>query len=291
MNQLKIAVMGASGQVGFSVAQTLVNSGHQVRLMARKQDSVTALLGNGAEYMASDTKDKGSLFRAFEGVDAVYVMNPPNYMAQDMLEDAKENTANIKEALIKAGVKKIVLVSSVGSHLPTGLGNIFTTRHIELELRKLPFDVGVVRAAWFMENWKNVAPVAHKDGVLPSLLVPLDRQIEMVSAVDIGRVCAEVLMSDKKSQLIELAGPEPISPNQAAESFSKALGKPIKAVPIAKSDIPNVFKGLPVKVIQDWIEMVEGFNSGHIVFEKEGFAQVRGNISMTDVAKNLLSPI
>jgi len=48
-------------------------------------------------------------------------------------------------------------------------------------MRSLAIDVSIIRADWFMENWKSVAQVAKKDGILPSLLVPIHRSIEMTA--------------------------------------------------------------------------------------------------------------
>jgi uncharacterized protein YbjT (DUF2867 family) len=288
MTKLRFAVLGSSGQTGGAVVRHLIKSGNTVQVLARKFENVSSLVNSGAQFHAADVKNPESLIKAFEGVDAVYVMSPPNYMALDLIKDSQENISNLIDALKKTGVKKIVVLSSVGSHLSTGLGNIFTTRNLEIELRKLPIDVGVVRAAWFMENWKSVAQVAKNDGVLPSLLTPLERKIEMVATEDIGRVCAELLTSNVLSQKIELAGPEAVSPVQVAQAFTNILGRPIKAVSILKEELPNVFKGLPPNVIQDWSEMVDGFNSGHIIFEGAEFVLQRGKVSISDSIKTML---
>jgi len=287
MKSNKFAVMGASGQTGQVVASELLKNGEKVKVLCRNAESVSSLISSGAEHYPTDIKSLASLAKAFSDVDAVYIMNPPNYMVQDLLNDAIENTENIKKALLSAGVKKIVVLSSVGSHLTTGLGNIFTTRHLEQEMRSLAIDVSIVRAGWFMENWKSVAPVAKKDGILPSLLTPLDRSIEMTATKDIGMTAAKILQSANKNQLVELVGPAAVSPHSAAKCFSEALNRNVTAVPVASSDFSNVFNGLPPKVIDGWREMVEGFNSGHITFEGGDFSFIRGQTSMEEVSRKL----
>ena len=91
-------------------------------------------------------------------------------------------------------------------------------------------------------------------------------------------------MSAEKSQLIELAGPEPISPISVAKDFSVVLGKEITAVPVPKADVPKVFSMFPPKITALWDEMVDGFNTGNIVFEGKDWKLVRGKISMREVS-------
>jgi NAD(P)H dehydrogenase (quinone) len=288
MSATTFAVMGASGNTGKVVARELLKHHAQtVRVIARNPDGVKDLVAQGAQFYKADVRDVDALKQAFQGVDAVYVMNPPNYMVEDMIDEAKANIAAIKEALKSTGVKKIVLLSSIGAQKSSGLGNILTVRIFESELRTLPMDVNIVRPTWFMENWGSVAPVAKKDGVLPSLLGPLDKPYEMVATEDIGRVCAEVLLSSEKSQRIELAGPEAISPHSVAKDFTAVLGKEIMAVPVPKADVPKVFSMFPPKVTALWDEMVDGFNTGNLVFEGKDWKLVRGKISMKEVVKKL----
>ena len=54
----------------------------------------------------------------------------------------------------------------------------------------------------FMENRKSVAQVVKKDGILSSLLAPLDCSIEMTATKDIEITAAKILRSTKKNQLI-----------------------------------------------------------------------------------------
>src|SRR6202012_5975833 len=88
---------------------------------------------------------------------------------------------------------------------------------MEQALRTLPLPVTFLRPAWFMENAAWDLPSARDKGVIPSFIQPLDRKIPMVSTADVGRVAAELLqLSWKGNRVVELEGPERISPNDLA---------------------------------------------------------------------------
>ena len=65
-------------------------------------------------------------------------------------------------------------------------------------------------------------------------------------------------------RVIELAGPRDYSPRDAAEAFSVALGRPVTAVEIPKSDWPSVLSafGFSPRTIEAWRELFRGFDSG-----------------------------
>ncbi|KAB2580290.1 putative sugar transporter protein [Lasiodiplodia theobromae] len=72
-----IAVTGATGTQGGSVARVLLQSGNwKVRAVTRnpKGEAAQALAAQGAEVVAADFNDEGSLVKAFEGAHAVYAV-------------------------------------------------------------------------------------------------------------------------------------------------------------------------------------------------------------------------
>ena len=69
-------------------------------------------------------------------------------------------------------------------------------------------------------------------GVITSYLQPLDWALPMVATDDVGRAAAE-LEDWQGRRVAEVEGPARVSPNDLAEAFTKALGRPvsIKAAP------------------------------------------------------------
>jgi len=278
--------MGATGMTGSVVTRVLLERGYKVRVLGRKKADAEKFVHQGAEFAFSDLNDSESFEESLKGASVVYVMHPPALMEEDLIEAAVANTAVIKQALVRQGVRKVVLLSSIGAH-QTKVGNIRILAHMESELRKLPIDLSIVRAGAFMENYKRLVPAVKNEGILPSMFIPFDKPVEMVATEDIGRVAAELIMSDKKNQLIELGGPVPLSANDVAASFSKVLGKPVKTVPVPTSEYAEIFKSMPSKTIECFIEMYEAFNSGNCKFEGGDFKLVRGKVTIDEFVAKL----
>lgn len=77
MSSKTIAVIGATGNQGFSVAETFLSLPNwQVRAITRNTSSKKAqeLAAAGAEVVQADLADVDSLSRAFEGVHAIFVL-------------------------------------------------------------------------------------------------------------------------------------------------------------------------------------------------------------------------
>ena len=280
------AVLGATGQTGGAVARHLLSKNQHVCAIGRSEEHRASWQAAGAIYRKADLKDEAALTAAFAGCDTAYIMSPPNYRDADIFQDAQKNCRVLKQAIQRAKLKRVVVLSSVGAHLEQGTGNIATVRELEQTMRELPIEVSVVRAAWFMENWLGVAPTAKKEGVLPSLLQPVDKLFPMVSAEDIGRVAAEQMLAEKPHACIELQGPLPVSAQSAAKDFAQALQRDVAAVVVPDADLTNTFlqMQMPPAVAAAWAEMVRGFNSGHIVFAGGTCHGMRGVVTMADVA-------
>ncbi|MGB8730954.1 MAG: NAD(P)H-binding protein, partial [Candidatus Sulfotelmatobacter sp.] len=76
-------ILGASGNTGHIVAQTLLARGQKVRAVGRNATHLQPLASNGAEIFTADLTDTSALTKAFHGADSAYVMIPPNLTSTD----------------------------------------------------------------------------------------------------------------------------------------------------------------------------------------------------------------
>src|SRR5947209_12239157 len=68
-----ILIVGASGRVGISVAQRLLEEGKPVRAMTRTPLKLDLLKQRGAEVVSGDLRNPASLLDACQGVEQVLV--------------------------------------------------------------------------------------------------------------------------------------------------------------------------------------------------------------------------
>lgn len=133
-----------------------------------------------------------------------------------------------------------------------------------------------------MENWKRLAGLAKEKGILPSVWT-VDKKIPMVTTADIGVAIAKYLVSETNEKIINIAGPEDLSPNDVAVAFASTFGKTVNAVPIPDEQLDSHFEALfNQKSAAAFAEMMRGSNTGLIRW-KEGIKLDRGQTGIHDV--------
>ena len=266
------AISGITGNVGGAAARVLLGRGDRVRAVVRDSAKGEAWASRGAEVAVADLADARALAAAFAGAAAAFVLNPPAYLEPDMFAKAKELAVAIRAAARDSGLPRLVVLSSIGAHIPSGTGNVGTNRIFEETLGDAAARVVFLRPAYFMQNWAWVASVASEAGILPSFLAPADRAIPMVSTDDVGEAVAEALSRPGAPGCtdVELEGPAPVSADDAAAAFARALGRPVAAVVVPESEWPGQLAAsqFSPRTIEAWTELFRAFNSGWIRFER-----------------------
>lgn len=272
-------VTGASGQTGSHVVKTLLERDQPVRALVRREEQAASWRQAGAEAIVLDLADQPVLAEAFSGASGVYLMNPPVYGAPDIFAAAAAVHAAGIAAAEQAGVLHVVALSSVGAQHERGTGNILTTRDLEQRLARSRIAHTVLRAANFMENWSWSLKLAVEAGILPSMFVPVSRALPMVSAADIGRTAADLLVQGRQApQLVEMHGPRDYSPEDAAVVLTRLLDKPVQAVATPQEKWSDAFRatGFSISATDAFCEMYRGFNDGLVAFSGNGLT-LRGS--------------
>lgn len=263
------AVVGVGGNTGSATARALLARGARLRVVVR--DPARGAAWAAHEVAVADLADATSLARAFDGVASAYVLNPPAYTAPDLFARAEELATAILESARRARLPRLVVLSSIGAHLPSGNGNIGTNRIFERVLTPLGAGVVFLRPATFMENWAWVAQAAAAQGVLPSFLAPPDRALPMVSVTDVGEIAAAAMLdAGAGARTVEIAGPRDCSPDDAAAAFARALGRPVRVAVVPEAEWPAALRawGFTPRTIESWVELFRAFNSGLVDFER-----------------------
>lgn len=278
------AVSGATGHTGAVVAKTLLEKELPVRVIVRSREKAAELEKLGAEIAVADLYDAGALTEILKDATALYLMNPLAYQAEDQFAELEKLIAAFKTAIANSALEKIVVLSSVGGHLPSNTGNILTAYKLEQAFGDLKIPVTFIRAGSFMENWNPVLEVVKTQGILPSFFQPLDKKIPQIAAADIGRLAAES-MSEKTTgtEIKELAGFW-ASPEDVAEIFGKVLDKEVRAVPVPEDQWFGILsEHNSPKNAESAVKMFKGFNSDHIQFETD--KQIAGQTTLEDFAR------
>ncbi|XP_050002386.1 nmrA-like family domain-containing protein 1 [Alexandromys fortis] len=234
-NRKIIAVFGATGAQGGSVARSILENKHfAVRALTRdvSQKNALAFRDLGAEVVRCDLDDAASVEEALKGAHGAFVVT--NFW--DHLSKEKEVCQGklVADIAKRLGLKHVVY---------SGLENV--DRLSGGKLKVLHFDgkgeveeyfwsIGVpmtsVRLAAYFENfltmWKPVkTPDGHYTLALPMGDVPMDG----ISVADVGAVVSSIFASPEEfvGKAVGLTA-EALTIQQYADVLSRILGKDIR---------------------------------------------------------------
>lgn len=288
MSARTFVVLGATGNVGKQAAATLLAAGHHVRVPLRniESEAAKALKNAGATVIASgfvpgDEKlgglsiDESILTEAFRGSEGAFVLLPPNLASLTPEEQANNFIEIVKRAALASKLPKIVLLSSIGAHVPSGTGNLETLHHLEqtfFALAHYEFQVVSVRAGYFFTNLETSLPSVLESGVV-ALPLHQDVILPFLATEDIGDEVASQLVSLEKtensSHIVELAGPTDYTYEGATQQIASVLGKEVGYVQVPGSDFFEVLLtvGYSKPSAEAFSKMAAFADSGKLAFE------------------------
>jgi uncharacterized protein YbjT (DUF2867 family) len=281
------AITGITGKVGAAVARSLLSADQSVRAVVRDRSKGAAWAQLGCDIAVADLSDTKALAAAFEGTTGVFALVPPVFDPAPGFPEAIGFINSLRAALACAKPAKVVALSTVGADAPQpNLLNALS--RMEEALGSLPMPVTFLRAAWFMENaaW-DIA--SAKSGVIQSYLQPLDRPVPMVSTDDVGRAAAALLQERwEGKRVVELEGPQRVSPDTLAAAFAKVLGTPVRTEVVQRDRWESIFRAQGMKNPTPRIQMIEGFNAGWIDFQDRGAHARKGSISIDQAIATII---
>ena len=221
-------LLGSNGNITSKAAALLLAQGAEVRAVGRSAGSLATIQAKGARIAAGDIADAGFLSQAFAGATAVYTMIPSDYAAPDLGAAQDGLGAAIASALVSAGVKRIVNLSSIGAHLAAGSGPIAGLHRQEQRMNALDgLDVLHLRPGYFYENLLAAIPMIKAMGSYADMTAP-DVPLPMVATADIAQVLVRELRtpSGKGRRVLHLRAPDLYTMREATARLGAAIGKP-----------------------------------------------------------------
>jgi len=260
-------VLGATGNTGSVIANSLLLKGERVRVVGRDASRLERFVRKGAEAFAANVTDAAAITKAFTGARAAYLMLPPNMTSQDYRADQERESDAIAKAVKDSSLRYAVHLSSYGAQVPQGTGPIAGLHSSEQKLNAITgLNVLHLRAGYFMENNLAAIGMIQAMGVFGHALTP-DLKHPMIATRDIGDYAAQRILkldfSGKQSR--ELLGERDISMNEATAVIARGIGKPdLRYVQFPYEQVQQVLEqmGIPPKTAGQFIEMYKAINEG-----------------------------
>jgi uncharacterized protein YbjT (DUF2867 family) len=256
-------ILGASGNTGSIIANSLLLKGEKVRVMGRDAGRLERFVRQGAEAVTANVSDAAALTKAFSGADAAYLMLPP----ATSREDQERQSDAIAKAVKESGLRYAVHLSSYGAQVPEGTGPVAGLHSSEEKLNAINgLNALHLRAAYFMENNLAAIGMIHGIGIFGNALLP-DVKLPMIATRDVGDYAAQRLLhldfSGKQTR--ELLGERDLSMTEATAVIGHGISKPdleYKQFPYDQVEQALTQMGVPPKGAALYIEMYKAINAG-----------------------------
>ena len=249
---MTILVAGATAKQGGHVARLLLEKGHRVHALTRKNDSPAArqLSSMGARIVIGDLGDGASIDRAVREVDAVFSMSTP---FEAGMEAEVRQGVTVADA-VKAHGKYLVYTSVGSADTHTGIPHFESKWAVEQHIAKIGAQAAIIAPVYFMDNVIEFGKEQLKQGVYATAL-RADRKLAQVALDDIAAFA--VLALENKARFAgtrtDLVSDD-LTGAQAAEILSRVIGKPITYFQVPMESIRQTSENLAL--MYEWFDRV-----------------------------------
>ncbi len=246
-----ILVAGATGFLGSEICRQLKTKNKTVKGLVRTTsdaNKVAQLKEAGVETITGDLKDRPSLDKGLQGVSTVISTVSCTFSRQEgdgiqTVDD--EGQTNLINAAKAAGVSQFIFISFC--NMPGEWPLQTAKRAVEKRLAASGLNYTILRPTYFMEAWLSPALGLDYPNAKASIYGEGRNRISWISLKDVAAFAVISLDNPAaNNKMIELGGPEALSPLEVVDIFEKAKGKkfelqfmPEEAIKAQKASAPD----------------------------------------------------
>jgi uncharacterized protein YbjT (DUF2867 family) len=237
VNESRVLVVGATGQLGGAIARKLIAAGVKVRALARNRERL-APLADSAEIAAVDLRDGPKLTEACRGVDQI-VATANNNMGKGPASPTRTDLSlyqNLCAAARNTGVRRLVYVSYRGVSQNAAVDIFRVKWYIEDAIKRSGVPYVMLRPTAFMDVWIDqiLARGIREKGVA-TIFGSGDTVANYIAVDDVAEFAVKILQREIVNEAVDAGGPSDVSLNDLAtliERRFKSSGKR-RHVPVA----------------------------------------------------------
>lgn len=229
-----LLVAGATGFLGREICRRLAAHDRSVRGLSRHTSdpaAVTLLDEWGIEPVRGDLKDRASLDDACRGVETVISTASATRTRQpgDSIEATDhQGQLDLIDAARDAGASRFIYVSfsaGIGGDDPLTQAK----RAVEQRLRESGMTWTILRPTYFMEAWLSPALGFDYVNAAATIYGSGENGISWLCLADVAEVAVRSLVTPRsENAVIELGGPEVLSPLEVVRIFEEEAGRPFE---------------------------------------------------------------
>ncbi len=210
-----IFVSGATGNVGGALVHELAAQGRAVRAGSPDPERIEPIFGRAVEAVGFDFTDPATYAAAFEGVERMFLVRPPQ------IGNVERDMFPAIDAAAAAGVKHFVFLSLIGVEQVKRVPHY----RIEQRLTEMGVQTTFLRCSFFMQNLATALRAEIRDR--SEIYVPVGRgKTSFIDVRDIAAVAALALTKDGHAgQAYHLTGAEALDYYEVADLLTEVLGR------------------------------------------------------------------
>ena len=237
-----ILITGATGYIGRHLVSRLVAQGERPRCLVRNIKRASSILPAGTlEFVQGDTTSPASLETAVQGVDtivhAAFITADLKQSAGNHYQETNvQGTANLVEAAKKAGVKRIIVISGLGTK-PDKPGSYMQGRYLaEKMVKESDLDWTIIQPSVLFGKdapfIKGLTDLIRTAPVVP-LIGGGKVMFQPIYVEDVVTVIIKVLQEPErtKNKTYTIGGPAYYSFTQVIDALLQAMHKKRIKVP------------------------------------------------------------
>ncbi len=223
-----ILVAGGTGFVGTKVVHALRASELPVRVLARKPEKQDQLRAWGCEVVQGDLTDAGSLRRAVDGCDTVVHFVAILLGSEEAFERIMEQgTRDLVEASKEAGVKRLALMSALGTEEGREVAPYFHAKWEEEQAVKYSGLEHVIFRPSFVFGTDGGILAKEIRTVRYSPVTPIlgRHRMQPIWVDDVAAFFTRAVTGEAANRTFDLGGPDRLTWAELHALLRKTLGK------------------------------------------------------------------
>ncbi len=256
-----ILVVGATGQLGGSIARKLLDQDESVRILVRPESDYGALVAAGAQPAIGDLKDPDSLPGVCQDVDAIVTTANATARAEpDTVETVDRlGNGNLIDAAAGEGVRHFVFVSSLGADADSPMPLLRAKGETEQRLRDSGMTWTILQPNLYLDKLPMAVVAGPALAGQPVTLVGEGRRLHSMVAMDdvASYAIAALQHRQAEGETLLIGGPQPVSWRDVVTAFALELGRdiPVRSVP-PRQPLP----GMPT-FVSDLLAALDAYDS------------------------------
>ncbi len=223
-------VVGATGLLGSEICRLLAGEGNRVKALVRQtsdQNKIAELESLNVEIARGDLKHRSSLDAICRGISVVISTASSTLSRQegDSIQTVDlEGQLNLIDAAKAANVSRFVLVSFPPVDIEFPLQD--AKRAVEDHLKSSGLTYTILQPTFFMEVWLSAALGFDAANAKAQIYGSGENKISWISYKDVAKFV--VASSDNlkaRNSVIELGGPQALSPLEVVKIFEELKGQ------------------------------------------------------------------